>query len=404
MYLEIKRSLKKDLTYNDAKREILSDREFLKELELAIGGIGISENQAIGRCKKYLGEIAARCTDTENRLFWSISEYVTRKKIIGSFGNIHYNKEGVRIIKELAGKSIINVLPNHRSVFDFMILSYIIVKETSFMPIITAASVFDLFPLGSIFRRWGAYFVRRDEKDPLYFLVLRYYVMLVLKYELVHLFFIEGGRNKEGGYSNPKTGILEYLLEGAKKHRIKKSIAFIPVNISYDYVPESNVVVQENASGKRKHIFNSVINYATKKNLGNCYINFGNPVKLSPNQINSGRGFAKSLGNSFMDEIRNLVVVSPISLLCYTLAESYKKERISLSGFRKRFGTNFERLKKSGMCVSFVDLKKIMEYIEFAEGKEIIEFDRKRKTIIIGHKKWRLIRYCSNNIRHLFEI
>ena len=171
MRIEIRRSLKKDLTYYNAKKEIFSDRDFLKELGSIANIKNLDAEKAKHICNEYLREIAAGYT--ENKLFWNIAEAVVRRKIIGAFENVYYNKEHVQIIKQILKNNLVAIVPNHRSVFDFMILPYILVKETTFMPIILAADVFNIFPLGYIFRKSGAYFVRRNENDELYFLMFK---------------------------------------------------------------------------------------------------------------------------------------------------------------------------------------------------------------------------------------
>lgn len=399
MHIEIKRSLKKDLTCCDAKEEIFSDGDFLKELNSIISKKKLDAGKADAACNEYLKEIAAGYS--KSKIFWSIAETVVRRTIMGGFKKIYYNKENVKIIRDLAKNNLITIVPNHRSVFDFMIIPYILVKETTFMPIILAADVFNVFPLGNIFRRFGAYFVRRSETDELYSLVFRHYVMLIMKYELVHMVFIEGGRNKSGGYSSPKKGILKYIFDGAKKYKIKKDLLFVPVNISYDIVPESHVVIEEMALGRRKHIFSSVISYITKKNLGNCYINFGKPVKMSDflARYKLENKFIDSLGACLINNIKSLVIVSPISLTSYTLLKSNK---IKFSEFKKLFLKNFKALKKTKCNINYIDVNKIGEYVEFADEKGIITFDRNRDLINLNGQQIKLIEYYSNNIAHLF--
>ena len=399
MRIKIRRH-ENDLTYEDAKREIFSDKDFLNELNFLVQKKNLDSEKSKLICSKYLKEIAAKYT--KNRIFWNISETIVRRKIIGGFKNVYYNRANVEIIKRLAKKKIVNIVPNHRSVFDFLIIPYILIKETTFVPTTLAADIFNIFPLGLLFRRFGSYFVRRNENDELYFLMFKHYVMLISKHELMHMFFIEGGRNKTGGYSIPKKGILKYILYGAKKYKPKKDVIFIPISISYDYVPESNIVIEENKSGKRKHIFKSVINYLTHKNQGNCYINFGEPISASTikKKTKSEDKIVDILGDSLMSNIKSLVVVSPTALLCYTLLN---KNKINLIEFKKKFKINFEKLKRSKKNVAYIDLNKIMDYILFADDKRIIKFDKNDQIIFVDSKQRQMIEYYSNNILHLFE-
>ena len=389
---------KKDLTYDDAREWIFSDNDFFKEFNLILEKQNIDELEAREECEGYLKEIAARYT--KNRLFWDIMEILVRKRIMGSFENVYYNKDGVKLIKNLARKHIVNVVPNHRSVFDFMILSYILVKETTYMPIILAADVFTTFPLGLIFRRNGTYFVRREVDNELYSLVFKYYVMMISKCELLHMFFIEGGRNKTGNYSEPKKGILKYMLDGAKKYS-NSDVAFVPISISYDFVPESKVVIEENKSGKRKHIFESMASYIFKSNLGNCYIKFGKPIKVSEFKKSiKNKNTVDKLGDHLIEIIKSLVIVSPTALICYTL---FNYNKIKYEDFKKRFKNNYEVLSKYKSDVSSIEVDKINEYLKFVDDKGIIVFDKGKGIINIDPKKKPIVEYYRNNILHLFK-
>ena len=390
---------KQDITYEDAKGTIFSDTDFLKEFNSILDKRNIKRKNALLLCAKYLKEIAARYT--QSKLFWSLSEAVVRRKIIGRFKKIYYEKCNIAAIKHLASDKIVIIAPNHRSVFDFIILSYILVKETTCMPIILAADIFNTFPLGYIFRHFGAYFVRRNEYDELYSLVFKHYVMLISKFQLIHMFFIEGGRNKTGGYSMPKKGILKYIFNGAEKYSKNKDVVFIPVSISYDYVPESNVIVEENKSGKRKHIFRSVVNYLSTRNLGNCYINFGGPISVfSFKRSISHNKLIDAFGDYIMERIKSLATISPTSLICYALLGSDKME---YPEFKKKFTTHYLKLKKSGIDISKINLNKINDYIAFADSKGVIEFDKFAGIIRIDGGKKDLVEYYSNNIIHLLN-
>ena len=386
---------KKDITYNDARELIFSDKDFLVEFGQVAEKLKLDRIKVKNECEQYLKEIAA--TYSNNKAFWNIMEAIVRRRIKNSFDNIFYNKEGVQAIIDLAKNNILNLVPNHRSVFDFILLPYVIIKETTYVPIILAADVFNTFPLAQIFRRFGVYFVRRKVENKFYSLIFKYYVMMISKCELLHMFFIEGGRNKTGGYSNPKKGILKYILGGAKKYS-KSDVVFVPISISYDCVPEIRVVIQESKSGKRRHIFESVANYLYRSNLGNCYIKFGIPIKIPNLKINNKK-MVDYIGNKLIETIKTLVVVTPTSLICYTMLN---QQKMPYGIFRKKFNINYIKLRKLKSDISYIDLTKIDKYLQFAHIKNIINFNKRSKTITVKYNQIELIQYYSNNILHLF--
>ncbi len=404
MPLDVLRSAKSDLSKHVAKNDIFSDKAFLSELEKIASEKGMRKEDALTMCYIYLDKIAAKFGD--NKFVWNLIKFFVRKKIIERFDIIYSNKEVLRDIPALMKDNLIAIVPNHKSIFDFMVIPYYIVAEGNYMPIILAADVFDKFPLGQIFRRLGAYFVQRESKDALYTLIFSHYVMRILKYELIHMFFIEGGRNKSGGYSAPKTGLLYYILQGKKRFNNKKDLLFIPVSISYDYVPESKVVIAENLTGTKKNIFRSVAKYGSGKKLGNCYLRFNEPIKLSEIAKNSisETEIVNTLADRIMSSIKDNIIVSPVTLACYTVNSLTKTipVEISLEEFSAKYKEHLAHLKKIQKDTSNINLDDIEKYLMFASDFRIILYDKYAKNISVLFESKPLIEYYSNGIAHFF--
>ena len=403
MATRIIRSLKSDLSYELAKNEIFSDEEFLSELEETAKKKSISKDTALAQANLYFGKIAAKIT--KSSIFWALSKFTVKNKIIAKFDNIYVNKEYLKKLPDLMKDNIITFVPNHKSVFDFMLIPYYIVTEIGFMPIILAADVFEKFPLGIIFRKMGAYFICRGDKDEIYNLVFKHYVMRIVRYELIHFFFIEGGRNKSGGYSEPKTGLLHYILQGRKRFNDKKDIIFIPVSISYDYVAESKIVIKENLTGQRKNIFRSIAKYGSRRNMGNCYLRFNEPIKLSSVQKSSlsEADTVNALAGQIMSSIKNNIAISPIMLVCYTLNSIIKDvpAEITFDEFFDKYNEFLAYLKKVQKD-TYIHPDKIREYLQFSSDFGIFEYDNSAGKISVPSENKPLIEYYSNGIAHFF--
>ena len=73
------------------------------------------------------------------------------------------------------------------------------------VPLVAAGANLSFWPLGPIFRRCGAFFLRRSFKgDRLYGSVFRAYVKRLFKDGFTQEFFIEGGRSRTGKTLTPK--------------------------------------------------------------------------------------------------------------------------------------------------------------------------------------------------------
>ncbi len=388
-------------TYKIAKKEIFNNEVFLGELKKFCFESDLDFDKSLLRCEGYFDGISSR--HPYNKSFWSLIEFLVRKKIIGDLSRLKYNAKNLKKLKELAKENILIILPNHKSVFDFMILPYVLATESAILPSILAADVFDIFFIGTFFRKIGAYFVKREEKDPLYFITFKYYLGLLLKYQIVNMFFIEGGRNKKGDYSTPRVGVLKYILEGKRRDNIEKDILFVPVSLSYEFVPEQGVVVSEHVSQKRKHISKSLLKYlSVGKKFENCYIHFNEPIRLSElsEKYKEDRLLLSSLADEVMEKIKGSIIVSNTALICYTL-DKLGKGSLGFEDFKKHVKENYDFLKSEGRDVRYVDLEKLEDHLKRMQLKNIVKV--KENQIIVPENSKNLIQYYSNNILHFFN-
>ncbi|MEZ4236426.1 MAG: 1-acyl-sn-glycerol-3-phosphate acyltransferase [Myxococcota bacterium] len=100
-----------------------------------------------------------------------------------------------------------------------------------------------VWPLHTMFRAFGSYFVRRGEKDPLYHAVLERYVQLLAGQGAVTGFFPEGGLSRDGALRPPRTGLLDYIV-GLRHDHPEREIAFMPVGLNYDRVLEDRILLR----------------------------------------------------------------------------------------------------------------------------------------------------------------
>lgn len=400
MYYEAIWSPVGTFNFKIAKNKIFSDSKFMEELKDFCISRNIDFNESKLKCIGYFDEIASRYT--YNKTFWSFMEYIVRTKIIVDLNRLKYDQKKLKKLKELAKKNIIIFLPNHKSVFDFMILPYILCTQSYICPSILAADTFDIFPMGEIFRKFGVYFVRRKESDPLYALIFKHYISLLLKFGIANLFFLEGGRNKGGGYSNPKAGVIKYILEGKRRDNIDKEILFVPISLSYEFVPEQQVVISEHKSQKRKHISKSLVKYISLGNkFGMCYLYFNDPIKLSDfaEKYKDDKSLINNIVNSVMNRIKESIIVTNTALICYTI-KKLGKETLPIQDFEKHFKANYTFLKGKKRNVDNIHLDKVEDHLKLMESKKIIKL--KSDKICISQSSQDLINYYSNNILHFF--
>lgn len=141
---------------------------------------------------------------------------------------------------------------NHRANMDPLVLAYGLLRH---VPMSYAVGEWALvWPLHTLFRAFGSYFVRRGEKDPLYHAVLERFVQLLAGQGAVTGFFPEGALSRDGALRRPRTGLLEYII-GLRHDHPDQDIAFMPVGLNYDRVLEDRYLMGDREKPTRKQAF-----------------------------------------------------------------------------------------------------------------------------------------------------
>ncbi|GGF63462.1 glycerol-3-phosphate 1-O-acyltransferase PlsB [Alteromonas lipolytica] len=238
----------------------------------------LSADEARNVAAGYLKEIAA---DYREGLIRFGDRLLTRiwNKIYNGISVGHANR-----IRELAnnGHEIIYI-PCHRSHMDYLLLTYVIYHEGLVTPHIAAGINLNFWPVGGIFRRGGAFFLRRSfAGNKLYTAVFREYLELLFKKGYAVKYYPEGGRSRTGRLIPPKTGMLAMTIQAAAKG-INRPISLVPVYIGYENVMEVKSYLSELKGGAKKKESNWQVFSAIKKlkNYGHGYVNFGDPLSLN---------------------------------------------------------------------------------------------------------------------------
>ena len=135
----------------------------------------------------------------------------------------------------LEGHEIVYV-PCHRSHMDYLLLSYLLYHQGLVPPHIAAGINLNFFPVGSIFRSWGAFFIRRTFKgNRLYSTIFREYLAELFYRGYSVEYFIEGGRSRTGRLLEPKTGMMSMTIQ-ALQRGLTRPISIVPVYIGYEHV------------------------------------------------------------------------------------------------------------------------------------------------------------------------
>lgn len=197
------------------------------------------------------------------------------------FDRLYIDPDGLKRLKKALSQGPTVLVPNHRSHLDYLLLGYLCYQNNIVLPYVAAGINLAFWPLGSYFRRCGAFFLRRSfAGNQLYKKVFQTYLKILLREGYPQEFFIEGGRSRTGKLRSPKLGMLSMYSE-AMHEGAAKDIQFVPVSITYDRVLEQKSYAEE-MEGKPKPQEKTrdllKLRKFLKGRYGNIYVNFDEPI------------------------------------------------------------------------------------------------------------------------------
>jgi glycerol-3-phosphate O-acyltransferase len=195
-----------------------------------------------------------------------------------------FEVHGLDDIVEAAKSHPLVLLPGHRSHFDYVILSSLFYERHVVPPHVAAGDNLAFWPLGALFRRAGAFFLRRSfDGDRLYTAVFRAYVQLLIKDGVTQEFFIEGTRSRTGKTLQPRLGLLRMVVE-AYARGVRRELYLVPVGFTYDrLVEERSLAEQRRGAAKTgENLLGLLRSRAVLgRRFGGVGVRFGAPLPLS---------------------------------------------------------------------------------------------------------------------------
>ncbi len=228
--------------------EVLRDRTLKQAIEKIAAEEGKPAEAVAERARVSLREIAAQYSPTAVEVIKPTLDVVFER----IYDGIEVDAEGIERLRRASGTTALVLCPSHKSHVDYLVLSKVLYDVGLTPPHIAAGANLSFFPLGSVFRRAGAFFLRRSFKgDKLYGAVFRAYVKRLMRDHFTQEFFIEGGRSRTGKVLAPKLGLLsmevDAWVEGASQ-----DVSFVPVAIDYEKIVEARAYASELAGGEKQ--------------------------------------------------------------------------------------------------------------------------------------------------------
>ncbi len=374
----------------ELREEILSEPGVVSAVESLARELNVPEEKIRKEVSGYLKEIAADFSMLTIELTCIVMTLIFNR----IYHEIVVDQEGLERVREAGRKAPLVLLPCHRSHIDYLVLSYIFYTNGLIPPHIAAGNNLNFFPVGRIFRRAGAFFIRRSFKDNKgYGLAFREYLKKLVSEGYWVEFFIEGGRSRTGKMLSPKFGVLKVIVD-AIRSGAAPDVQFVPVYVGYEHVIEEKAFSRElGGAEKKKENFGALIS-ATKvlwSKYGRLYLNFGEPIscrealarfeegqkkrdKYQTGVIRDNENlFLRRLGFRVSDAINRVAMVTPSALVAASLL-FHPKRGISRDTLVARVGLLLEfcHLKHARVSRTIEDgLKRHRDSI--AQAREMLE-------------------------------
>ncbi len=353
------------------RRQVLIDRlsfdpEVMQTVEVLAREQGAPREELMREVGRYAREIVPAFNPY---FYFRIGCWVARRFAQSIYRvRLGYSDEaGLAAVPEDA--SVVFVM-NHRSNMDYILVSYLAAARTALSYAVGEWA--RTWPLQSLIRSMGAYFIRRDSRsNPLYRRVLERYVAMATQAGVVQALFPEGGLSRDGTLGAPKLGLLSYMLRSFDPAR-GRDLVFIPVGINYDRVLEDRSLLlrldpQAPKRGRLRaatrtvsflgHNFLLMLRGGWHR-FGYACVNFGPPLslrdwlregdrRLEVEDTDRMRGEVADLGAELMRRVGTIVPALPVALVATVLLEQ-RERAVSALELKAEVHQRMRRLEERG--------------------------------------------------------
>ena len=237
---------------------------------------------------------------------------------------------------------------NHRSNMDYVLVAFLAAERTTLSYAVGEWA--KIWPLQTLIRAMGAFFVRRNSSDPLYRKVLERYVHMASREGVCQAVFPEGGLSRDGRPRNPKLGIIDYMLRDYKSDT-DRDIVFIPVGLNYDRILEDRSLLRAldptAVQPGKWFVFKTSFRFMTKSlklmvtsrwhRFGYACVNFGPYLSVRKyceerdirfDRLARPERFeeVEKLSRNMMDTIQKLIPVLPVPLVARIFLDHPQKK------------------------------------------------------------------------------
>jgi len=330
-----------------------------------------------------------------------------------------YDKD--KISKSDANSSVVFVM-NHRSNMDYVLVSFLVAEKTTLSYAVGEWA--RIWPLQTLIKSMGAFFVRRNSGNTLYRKVLERYVNMSTRAGVCQAVFLEGGLTRDGAIREPRLGFLDYILRDYHPHN-DRDIVFIPVGINYDRVIEDRSLLRrlDKTAEKRSawFVIKTTVSFIFKhaslsrknrwRRFGYASVNFGEPVSAKQYCQDEQVDFSalekddrfecvESLAKAIMKNITQVVPIVPNALMSEIILKNKDDWKSELE-LKAEGSERISQLKEAGapIDISSSAVESVLgSAMEVLIGRGLVE--EKNNLYRMQATEVDIIKYYANSISH----
>lgn len=406
------------------KRQVLIDRlaydpkvldaikEFAKEQDMPLE---VVQSKAITYAREIVPSFNAY-------LYFRIGYWIAKK-----VARILYRVR-VGLVKEqhyasIDPESTVVFVMNHRSNMDYILVAFLAAERTTLSYAVGEWA--KIWPLHTLIRAMGAFFVRRYSGNALYRRVLERYIHMATREGVCQAVFLEGGLSRDGRLQKPKLGLIDYMLRQFDL-TADRDIVFIPVGINYDRTVEDRSLIRalDPTSEKRSwwFVFRTTAGFIWRSLLlmvlsrwrryGYACVNFGDPLSIKAYCRERNLNFSmlerperfqevQKLSQELMQGIASVVPILPVSLVSTVFLEDMVTE-MDILEIEARSNRLIKKLKEKGAPIlessHSTRARAIADAVDIMLLRRMISRNGDRFKVIPEEKT--LLAYYANAIGH----
>ena len=404
------------------RQELIDQLVFDEEVIVAIKDYADEHNMPTTVVQAEARKYAAEIVPAFNAYLYFKIAYWLAKKIARLLYRVRLNFHDRKKISAVDRNASVVFVMNHRSNMDYVLISFLVAEQTTLSYAVGEWA--RIWPLQTLIKAMGAFFVRRNSGNKLYRKVLERYVHVSTRAGVCQAVFLEGGLSKDGHMRDPRLGFLDYMLRNFHPHN-DKDVVFVPVGINYDRVIEDRSLIRhlEGRAAKRSLWFivktttsfilkNALLSRKNRwRRFGYAAVNFGEPVSAKQYCEKNNVDFSalqkeqrfeqvESLALSIMDNIAQAVPIMPVALMSEILLKNQSSWRSELE-LKAQCMRRIIYLKKAGapVGVSHSKLESVLgAALDILLGRSLV--DEKDNLYRVNSDEMDILNYYANSIMY----